>query len=151
MILKNVPFFKQKTSYTCGPASLKIVFAYWNKKISESRLAKLCGCAGRNFYINNNVLLEVVEELGFIGKKKNRATFNDLKNAIKSEHPVIINYLDNGIGHFSVVIGFDTVSLKVIDTYTGRLAAFKIKDFYKIWKGGDGLTIRWMLVIEPKK
>lgn len=149
MVLKNVPLFKQKKSYTCGPTSLKIVFEYFGYRFSEQRLTKLCGCQGHGFLIDNNNLVEAAKSLGFMVEKKIGATIMDLKNSLKKDCPIIVNYLWNdGEGHFSVVVGVEKGIVSIIDTYTGELQIYKSQDFCRVWKNGDGLAKKWMMVVK---
>lgn len=67
MILKNVPIFKQKTSYTCGPASLKIVLAFLGKRISEAKLTEAIKPNKKTGSSRAN-LIKAAQEFGFLVK-----------------------------------------------------------------------------------
>ena len=101
MILKNVPLYKQKTKFSCGPASLKIVFEYLGKRFSEITLIVLTRVfLKRHEGVSNNDLIRTAKWLGFDVRARSKNTLASIKYYLHKKLPVIVNYLwYDGAGH----------------------------------------------------
>jgi len=151
MILPKVPLYKQKTEYTCGPASLKIVLSFFGKAVSESKLSHLVGTKPK-IGANRANLVRVAEQLGFMVESGYGKTLVDIKKFLKGGLPVIVNYLwHDDHGHYSIVVGMERKRIIINDTYTGKIDSYNFKDFEKVWKSGDRrFGDRWLMVIKKR-
>jgi len=152
--LKNYP---QKTNFTCGPASLKMVMEHYGQKHSEKALAKAGGTT-RSYGTGHNGMKKAANKFGFDLTVKKNADISDIKRYVKQKKPVIVDWFPEGGGHYSVVKGVDKNNLYMDDPAYSDYRKVKIKDFKESWfdyngrrpKNGRFYTQN-MLIVEPKK
>lgn len=136
------PFQETLHASMCGPASLKMVLAYYGVERTEEELAELCktdpdlGTSAEN-------IQEATESLGFTVKIKNNSTFEDIQAWLDKKVPVIVNWFTRGRidypesdvpdGHLSVVVGLDEQYIYLQDPELGKLRKIPRDDFMKVW------------------
>ena len=154
----NIIPVKQKKGYWCGPASLKMVLAYYDVIAKESDLAKQTQ-ANPQTGATAQALLETAKLYGLTGFIKNGAELSDLKHYVLDRQiPVIVDWFQIDDGHYSVVTNITKSHIYLADPYIGQLVSFKPKAFYRIWfdfhgaflKQKSDLVLRQMLVIYRK-
>ena len=151
----------------CGPASLKMVLAYYGIDKTEAELAKLCG-TDSGLGTDDISIKKAAESLGFNVEIHNTSTFEDIQKWLDKKVPVIVNWFTRGRidydiaevpdGHLSVVVGLDDENIYLQDPEIGKLRKISRDDFMKVWfdfKGGyinswDDLIIRQLIAIYPK-
>lgn len=156
-------FQETLNSGMCGPASLKIILAYYGVEKTEHELVKLCGTKndlGTNAY----GLKKAAEQLGFKVKIKNRSTFKDIERWLDKKVPVIVNWFTRGRmdytnsdvadGHYSVVAGLDNNHIYLQDPETGSMRKLDKESFMTVWFDftgrhikADELILRQIIVI----
>ncbi|MFH1193038.1 MAG: cysteine peptidase family C39 domain-containing protein [Candidatus Jorgensenbacteria bacterium] len=154
--LLNVKPF-QRTPGWCGPASLKMVLAYYGLKKSERELARLSG-ATRSQGVEAPALLRVARKLGFKAHIKDRATLADIKKLLWRGVPVIVDWFSKDDGHFSVVVGLTRDAIYLQDPEIKRIRRMDIKIFKRVWfdfpgdilRSKNEVILQRMLVIWPK-
>lgn len=133
----DVPHFKQKYYWTCGPAVMKMVLAHCKIKKSEESLARLMktnkkhGTDHRQFpLVAEKYRLEYL-----IGRKN--STIKELKEVIKNGYKIIICYYlkKRGDGHYAVIKSIENGKINLIDPSYGPRHKFSVKYFKKIWFG----------------
>ncbi len=151
IMLDVKPFQETLHADMCGPASLKIVFDYYNLIKSEHELAKLTKVAG-GIGADDKDLVRAAETLGFKTFIKNDSNFSDIEEWLTKGVPVIVNWFTRGRteyslsemadGHYSVVIGLDDEKIYLQDPEIGGLREIKRNDFMKVWFDFTGEYIK---------
>jgi len=145
---------KQKVGQ-CGPSSLKMVFAYYGLEKTEAELAKLTKCKPTVGTSAKN-LVNVAKRFGFQAFYKDLAEIKDLRNYLRKNIPVIVNWFSTDEDHYSVVVGINKKDIYLKDPEIGRGRKMDINYFKKLWfgingsilKSKDDLVIRRIIVIK---
>lgn len=126
----------------CGPASLKMVLAYYGVEKTEKELAQLCG-TDPNLGTTDESIKRAAESLGLKVEIHNNSTFNDIQQWLDKKVPVIVNWFTRGRidyddsevpdGHLSVVVGLDDENIYLQDPEIGALRKIARDDFMKVW------------------
>jgi len=132
-ILK-VPHYLQTDDSTCGPASLRMVFAFYGKVFSEEDIKEICnhtyelGCKSED-------MVCAAEALGFKVYLKNNSTIDEVIRLIDANVPVIVDWFcgDPPEGHSSVVIGYNDNNLFILDPYLEEMRIVSKYDFRRCW------------------
>lgn len=134
MILK-VPYFRQKNSWYCGPASLQMVFAYFGKRVTQTELAK-SGETTKTRGTKTKMLPKIARWFGFWAFTKKYGTNTDLKKYLQKKLPPIIEYIEpsENESHHAVVIGFNEKNIILNDPWNGRGFRLPIREFIKRWQ-----------------
>lgn len=157
--LLNVPHYIQSDDSTCGPASLRMIFAYYGKELDEKEIAYACnhsyeyGCQGEDMVCAAN-------HFGFDVFLKNNSTISEIENLIDKKTPVIVDWFcgDPPEGHSSVVIGYDDKNLYILDPYLEDMRIVTKTDFRRCWFDfretpitPENLYVGQIIVVKPKK
>jgi len=132
-ILK-VPHYLQSDDSTCGPASLRMVFAYYGKFYSEEDIREICdhtyelGCKSED-------MVCAAETIGFKVYLKNNSTIDEVIRLIDANVPVIVDWFcgDPPEGHSSVVVGYNDNNLFILDPYLEEMRVVSKYDFRRCW------------------
>jgi len=144
-MIKLNHLIKQKYDFDCGPASLAMIFCYYNKCQDYPDLLKK---ASENHGTGNFRMKELAEEIGFRTEVKENASIDDIKKFLEKGIPVVVNYIEpsEGWGHYAVVTGInDKIILANPDT--GKEEEMEIDGFKKRWVSGSGKHKQWMLAV----
>lgn len=141
-LLPVQPFQETLNAGMCGPASLKMVLAYYGVDKSEAELSILCG-TDPDLGTTDEGLKQAAESLGFAIEIHNNATFDDIQAWLDKKVPVIVNWFTRGRvdypesdvpdGHLSVVVGLDDNSIYLQDPEIGKLRTIDRDDFMRVW------------------
>ena len=157
--LLDVPHYLQSDDSTCGPASLRMVFAYYGVNLSEEDIADACnhtyelGCKSEDMAC-------AAEALGFNVLLKNNSTIDEVERLVKVGVPVIVDWFcgDPPEGHSSVVIGVDKKNMYILDPYLEEMRVVAKEDFRRCWFDfyetpitPQNLYVGQIIVIRPKK
>lgn len=144
------PFQESLNVGMCGPASLKIVLAYYGLEKTEKELALLCETKA-DMGTDDQGLKKAAERLGFTVEIKNQSTFGDIERWINQGIPVIVNWFTTGRkdspdsavadGHYSVVAGMDNDFIYLQDPEIGTIRKLAKGDFMKVWFDFSGQCI----------
>lgn len=142
ILLDVKPFQETLHQSYCGPASLKIVLAYFGVEKSEEEIAELCG-RDPELGTDDAGLKKAAENYGFKVEIKNNATFDDIQEWLQKGVPVIVDwftrgradYLDSEVadGHYSVIVGLDDKNIYLQDPEIGGMRTLDRNDFMKVW------------------
>lgn len=154
-LLSVKPF--QETAGWCGPASLKMVLAYYGVRKSERALARLSS-ATRSQGVEAPRLAKAARRLGFNALIKDRATLSDIKKFINKGIPVIVDWFSNDDGHYSVVVGVTPRTICLQDPEIRGVRKMDIKTFKRVWfdfpgdmlRSKNAVILQRMLVIYPQ-
>ncbi|MBM3246962.1 hypothetical protein FJZ17_00250 [Candidatus Pacearchaeota archaeon] len=154
MIIKRVPYFKQKKEYTCGPASLKMVFKFLGKKYSENKLTKEARTSKKTGTSHGD-LIKVVSKHGFFSYVQENSTLEQLKYFIDKKFPIIINYIEpcSNEGHYAVVVGYNKRGFSLNDPWNGKNFFISNSVLLRRWKDKEEKfdSNRWLLVLSKSK
>lgn len=157
------PFQETLHASMCGPASLKMVLAYYGIEKTEQELAQLAG-TDPDLGTSAEGIKKAAESLGFTVEIKDESTFEDIQAWLEKKVPVIVNWFTRGRidyhesdvpdGHLSVMVGLDDEFIYLQDPEIGKLRKIARDDFMKVWfdfKGEyinpDELIIRQIIAI----
>lgn len=149
--------FHQKTSF-CGPASLKMVLDYYGLKTQERVLGKIAGCSTAHG-TSAKGLVDAARKFGFRGIIKNSADLKDIREYIKKEIPVIVQWFSVDEGHYSVVADIDSENIYLQDPELGHMKSMRLETFKRVWfdfpnsylHAKNELVLRRMIVIFPPR
>lgn len=121
-VLEALRTYQQTTETTCGPASALIVYDYLGGNTSaldDVALAGLCGDETALYSTTLSMLCEIFDALGWrhvAGRSLEpvSVTPEPLYRYIDAGFPVIVGWMEWG-GHWSVVIGYDTMGTASYD------------------------------------
>lgn len=146
-ILLPVKPIEQKYTYNCGPTALLIVIRYqFNLNLTQEDINFLTGvtpdgCSEYHFF-------KALKSLGF-KYEEGKGNLSKLKNYLRNNLPVIVHVvLEDGEGHFAVVIGIDNDFVYLADPRNGSIVKWGIPFFLGVWKEEDfSNSVPWYLVI----
>jgi len=147
--IKTKPY-KERMLDSCGPASLKIVLAFYGIEKTEKELMSLCKVrSGSGMGTSSKNIKNATEKLGFKVKVKENSNFKDIEFWLKKKAPVIIDWFTRGgekcavaDGHYSVVTGLDEKFIYLQDPEIGRINKIKREDFLRVWFDFKGMYIK---------
>lgn len=135
---------------SCGPASLKIVLAFYGVEKSEKELMILCKVKSHSgLGTSAENIKKAAEKLGFKAKIKENSSFKDIEFWLKKNVPVIVDWFTRGAneqgiadGHYSVATGLDDKFIYLQDPEIGKVRKIKKDDFMKVWFDFKGRYIK---------
>lgn len=147
----DVPYFKQDTTYTCGPASLQMVFAYYGIRVSEEKLAQELGSASEDG-TRNGALIDAVLRRGLHCYVNDDATLEELMSLLERELPTVVNYIEPSQedGHYGVVIGVSEEHVVLHDPWNGEGLEFSHDAFLTRWKSRYADHHRWLMAVSTE-
>lgn len=115
--VKNLVYYHQTTSYTCGPSSLKMVFSNYGMNLTEMGLASY-GDSNSEFGTTNAGMLNAVKDVNlkygtkFIAWDSSFTSvgWTGLERYLANNEPVILHiksFLDADSGHYVVLTGIN--------------------------------------------
>ncbi|OGD79546.1 hypothetical protein A2368_02290 [Candidatus Collierbacteria bacterium RIFOXYB1_FULL_49_13] len=126
----------------CGPATLKMVLAYYGIEKSEDKLAQACG-KDTELGVDDQAIKRIAESFGLRVEIKNNSSFDDIQSWLEKKVPVIVNWFTRGRtdyaedevadGHYSVVVGLDDQHIYLQDPEVGRVRKIEKDEFKKVW------------------
>lgn len=126
-------YYKQETTYTCGPACMRMLLSAIGIHRKERTLAralranKNTGTHEKNFVQYSHDKLKI-EYFSFIG-----ATLEDIKKRLK-EYVVMICFRDGEVGHYAVVRKIGTKYITLADPGNGDYYKVELAEFSHKWK-----------------
>ena len=150
----KVPFYMQKTGFTCWPASARMVLDFWEDNISfpEKQLAEELKTTSKDWTDNRHIINFFISSGYYVYNNKN-SSLDDLLFFVWLWIPVVVNYKDIiwDYGHYGVVVGFTPVSLILNDPYRWELFKISKETFKKQWISWSGKNVRWMTAVIKEK
>jgi len=145
----HLHYFHQKRGYTCGPASMKMIFDFFGLRIGEEKLKKLLK-ANKKIGTKHLPLIKLALKNGFYCFVHNNSLLNDVKSLVDRDLPVIVHYIEplTNEEHYSVIIGYKRNKIIMNDPWAGKNFKIKISDFEQRWHGEGNK--KWMMAISRK-
>lgn len=130
----EIPFHRQKKSFTCGPASLQMVFSYFKEFRSQNALAKKVHATKENGTDHGHII-EAARKEKFYCYVNNNSTTNEIKHFIDLGLPVIVNYIEpaGNEGHYAIVSGYGRGKIIMNDPWNGKNFRLAEKEFLSRW------------------
>jgi predicted double-glycine peptidase len=128
----------QTTDYTCGPACLRSVLLYWKGAApSELELARLLR-TDPQIGTANARLVEAARELGLEAEQLTGLKPRDLRRLVRQGNTLILDWMDRGERHFSVLVGLDLRYIYLMDPWVdpGRppeISRRPLRPFLRAW------------------
>jgi ABC-type bacteriocin/lantibiotic exporter with double-glycine peptidase domain len=149
----------------CGPACLKIVFAYFGRHVSEKEIAKACRTSPKSGTTGTN-LVKGARRFGFDAELVDHSNFRTIAKWLRRGVPVIVDWTSTvssgprapmAGGHYSVVCGLGKRHIVLQDPAVGRRRRLSRTSFQSVWfdfkyvfpKSADDLIIRRLLLVTP--
>lgn len=135
MKMKEVPYYKQESSWTCGPAAMRMVLEHIGIKKTEKQLIKL---------LETNKIIGTWEsqipklaekyKLNYIVERNGK--IDDLKKSIKNKFILIVCYYmsEEDITHYAVITKMTSRYIYLHDPWIGPNHKIKLDSFEKTWK-----------------
>jgi len=147
-----VPLIRQSTEYSCGPAALLAVLAYYG--ISDFNETDLMTKAKTTEQGGTDItdLTQTAEGVGLKARWQEHATLDQLRASLSAGHPVIVaaQAWPPGIapksfsavwedGHYLVVVGMDSEFIYFMDpSHLGSRGYWTLDSFLERWHDTDG-------------
>jgi ABC-type bacteriocin/lantibiotic exporter with double-glycine peptidase domain len=131
----RIPFFKQETCWTCGPASMRMVLAALGIKKSEKQVVKLLSANKvRGTWAKSFPSLAEKYKLNYLVKRN--ASIEELRKLLKEGYIVLTAYYvpKEKVDHYVVVKKIDKEYIHFLDPFYGPEHKYKLTYFRKIWK-----------------
>ncbi len=150
----EIPYFRQQTDYTCGPACMRMAFAAFGLRKSEKALAKQAHSNARTGTDNFQMpLLAECHKMSYAVCKQ--SSMEEIKEFMRKGYVVIVNYFyfeDGGvIYHFAVVKGITSKEISLLDPELGKNHSLPLSVFMRQWKGiprNGKAGLRWFLAVK---
>ncbi|MDO8743050.1 MAG: cysteine peptidase family C39 domain-containing protein [Candidatus Azambacteria bacterium] len=150
----NIKPYKQ-TRGMCGPASLKMALEYFGVEKSEKELARLINC-NPDMGAKAEDIVSAAKKLGFNAQIKDLANFEDIKEYLSQEIPVIVDWFSEDDGHYSVAVDIDEKNIYLQDPEIGGIRELPLETFKRVWfdfpgafiNSKDELILRRIIVIK---
>lgn len=141
--------YEQKTNYTCGTASVRMVVDFYEdgRNYDEDVLLRYLG--------SQPVVGTEADDVADFFKTYDYHVFHSEGCSVKTLEyfvsrglPTIINYRNQlgNVGHFAVVVGYTSKALILNDPWNGECHTVDKAEFEKLWVSGDGTKVRWACV-----
>lgn len=148
--------FKQSPAH-CGPASLKMVLAYFGVHATEKQIAKLAGTDKDGTRAKG--LMKAAKHFGFQAHIRDFADIADIQHMLEYRVPVIVAWFSSDEGHYSVVVGMKGKKIYLQDPEIGKMRSMPLKTFKRVWfdfsgdflKSKKDIVIRRMIAVYPKQ
>ena len=170
-----VPHYYQERSYSCGEASLRMLFAYWGLYVSEELIGAVANWDPKYGTYNTDLLRAAHfsflstaiqnsslrgyphRKIGFPAFQAWYMTIEDLKHLVDEGIPILVltSYDYGHYGHFRVVKGYDDQNKRIIlhdpwyskMPYAGPNIFIDYDKFYDLWE----YSSYWGMAIVPWK
>ncbi|MDD5026358.1 MAG: peptidase C39 family protein [Candidatus Peribacteraceae bacterium] len=153
MVLR-VPYFRQHTDYTCGPACVRMVLALHGKRVKERTLARSLKTNARHG-TNYSAITALGRRIGFRFLTSSRATWRSVLTQIRHERPVLVCFIEptSDESHYALVTGYQREKVLLHDPWNGKYFRMPLKDFKRRWLGYGTRSEKWgwMAVCEKKE
>jgi len=144
----KVPYYKQQETYTCGPASMQMIFDYFRYYQSQNELAKQMG-TNKERGTDNDRLVKTATSHGFFCYVNNNSSFDEIRHFLGRGLPSIVNFIEpiNNEIHFAVVSGLTRRSIILNDPWNGKNFKMLRKDFLDRWHDSRNIHKEWIMVV----
>ena len=135
---KNIKYYRQETSYSCGPACLRMVLSLFDVVMNEPELIDLCETD--LFGTTCEQIIEAAKKLGFHAEKFKETSKINTTKLLSAKLPLIAlvdaSKLYGGIplGHFVVIVRIENSTIIYHDPIIGEKLTVDLVDFLDAWE-----------------
>jgi ABC-type bacteriocin/lantibiotic exporter with double-glycine peptidase domain len=147
-----VPHFGQSTDFTCGPASLQMVLAFYAMHLSEAELSFLLDTDAQ-VGTTKAKMEEVAQAHHLHTYSKENADIADIKELLLQNIPIIVRYLEleKDEDHYGVVVALSDTDIVINDPWHGERYMLPLEEFEKRWKcSAYEVCEKWLLAVSDK-
>jgi predicted double-glycine peptidase len=144
-----VPDVRQSTGYTCGPAALQAVLAYYGIAVREDELSAAMGASSENG-TTPEAIVSAARAHGLDAELRENLSVDDLRAELDANRPVIVEMQawtdsphvdwasDWDDGHYAVLVAFEGDELVFEDpSVLGSRAQLPRREFETRWHDID--------------
>lgn len=144
----RTPFRYQKNVYTCGPAVLQMVFAYFRKRYSQKLLAHIARTT-EEAGTDHSGMIRAATSAGFYSYVNDNSSFHEIAHFLAHGLPVIVNYIgpSDRDGHYAVIVGFNNRDVILNDPWNGKGFRISKRAFLRNWHDYKNVHKQWIMVI----
>ena len=148
---EKIPYIKQPTRFSCGPAVLFMIFLFFKKKTSFEKLCEELS-PHEKIGVSNKALVEAIKKRGLVVEVKGNSTLSDVRKYLKLDRPVIVNYIENVFdeGHYAIVSKLGRKYIHLLDPLHGKRFRLLHSEFEERWQSEYGGHKRWLAVVSNK-
>ena len=147
----HVPFFHQINEYTCGPASLEMIFEYFGKHMTQEVLAKKLA-TNESIGTTHEKMIEVATKNGFYCYVNNHSTISEIRYFLSLNLPVIVHFMDpEGDPHYAIIVSHKNSCLVFNDPWSGKETRLSDVDFTKRWHDEKNVYKRWIMTLSKQE
>jgi len=147
----NVPYFKQSTPFSCGPAALKMMLHLFGVEKTEEELSV-------RLKTNTDIgtlhadMIRVAQEEGFYVFENDDSSVVEISGLLKHRIPVIVHFVEpsENDNHYAVVVGLDDEHLMLNDPWNGEKITMEIDDFIERWSSEKQSEDNWLMAISKE-
>ncbi|MBI5037538.1 MAG: C39 family peptidase [Candidatus Kerfeldbacteria bacterium] len=146
----RIPYFHQKTDYTCGPAVVRMILRHFKKNISEASLSRRLK-TNRAIGTHPRAIITFLRRAGLYVYLNESSTMAELAFLISKKYPVIVLYrepVDNE-GHYAIVVEINRRIITLHDPWHGRHFKISPRSFNARWQTFEpGMRSRhWLIAV----
>jgi predicted double-glycine peptidase len=148
----DIPFFKQDTLYSCGPAALQMVFAYYSVRESEEDLMRELHTRKKDG-THHEGMIDLSRKRGFFVYVNDDSSLDEIREYIKAKKPVIVHFIEpyGPEGHYVVVKDVSNHSIIFNDPLNGENFKMALSVFGKRWFSEDHKYKKWIMVLSKEE
>ena len=144
----EVPYFKQDTNFSCGPAVIQMILAFFGIHESEEHLKKKLKTNEDNGTEHINIINYLLER-GLYCYANNDSTLKEITYFLNRKVPVVVHYLEPEAdwGHYAVAVELNKDNIVLNDPWHGEKFSLLQSEFEKRWQSEDGRHKKWILAV----
>lgn len=140
-----LPYHRQETDYTCGPAAMRAALLFHGVSVPESILSRWCGSSEKDG-THEDEMLRVMRLFYPKSHAKRRFGIRGLQDALKHDHPCIVLIgTHKPWSHYLCVEEVHAKSVYVLDPWDGRHTMLERREFNARWDKEN----RWGMACVP--
>lgn len=130
----RIPYFYQKTDYTCGPTAMQMAMEFFHKHISQKRLAQAMHTS-KKYGTSHSSMIRAAQKAKLYSYVNEQSTIHEIKHFIHLNIPVIVDFIEptGEEGHYAVVSGYTKNALVLNDPWNGKNVHMAYALFSKRW------------------
>lgn len=152
----DIPFYKQKTEFNCGPAVLQMVFDYFGFLKDQNFLAYHAN-TNEEIGTTNKDMIKTATDHGFYCYVNNNSSFFEVEHFLNKGLPVIVRFIVPELGidpftnsyyeHFAIIKGVSRRGLVFNDPKFGNDFKMLKKKFLERWHSLENKHKEWIMVV----
>jgi ABC-type bacteriocin/lantibiotic exporter with double-glycine peptidase domain len=147
----KLPYFKQKTDYTCGPACVRMILANFKIKKPEHILSKELKTSKKRGTLTKE-LISLFKKYNFQAISHKNSSLGEIKNLLSQNYLIILlHYIPSEkLDHYSIAKKITNTHIFLLDPYLGKNHSYKLKEYSKIWHSDPRFEKKkkWFLAVK---